>query len=67
VGRHRPADVFICFAFLRTSSSSLDKKPATSAWVIPRSSASFRNNRSDGDHQSLVGGVSFSLVEQLWD
>src|SRR5262249_45305372 len=34
------------------SSSSLDKKPATSAWVIPRSSASFRKNRSDGDHHS---------------
>jgi len=45
--------LFICLAFSRTSSSSLDRKPATSAKVIPRSSASFRNNRSDGSQHSV--------------
>src|SRR5262245_40135231 len=30
----------------------LDRKPATSAKVIPRLSASCRKNRSDGDHHS---------------
>src|SRR5262249_50212185 len=48
-----PYGIFICFALLRTSASPLDRKPATSPQVIPRPSASFRKNRSDGDHHSF--------------
>jgi hypothetical protein len=56
---------YVQTALLRTSSSSRPRKPATAAFVMPRSSASFRNSTSESVHDVPAFGWELAALADL--